>query len=240
MQEYARLQEGHMEFLIAALDGNSTPTEPPLPPLPAVVDPVIVADALKFLRRSNLPIEPRKNWPAGGLEHSDVRGKINPPSELGRALGRWGDAGWGVLVKRGKYSDGRFDDQLVDACVRLINEWQPEPRPTWLTAIPSLAHPTLVSNFAERLAAALGLPFVPALVKTEARPAQKTMTNGSHQARNVDGALAIVGEVPDGPVLLVDDMVDSRWTLTVAAWLLRQQGSGPVFPLALARTGGDE
>ena len=34
-----------------------------------------------------------------------------------------------------------------------------------------------------------------------------------------------------------DDMVDSRWTMTVATWLLRTNGSGDVFPLALALTG---
>ncbi|HYH45640.1 MAG TPA: phosphoribosyltransferase, partial [Thermoanaerobaculia bacterium] len=36
------------------------------------------------------------------------------------------------------------------------------------------------------------------------------------------------------PVLLVDDVVDSRWTMTIAAALLRQAGSGPVWPVALA------
>ena len=63
------------------------------------------------------------------------------------------------------------------------------------------------------------------------------MANSSQQARNVDGALKIVGEpVSDGPVLLVDDMVDSKWTLTVAAYLLKKAGSGAVYPIALAST----
>jgi ATP-dependent DNA helicase RecQ len=64
------------------------------------------------------------------------------------------------------------------------------------------------------------------------------MANSTQQARNIDGSLGIVNRtIPHGPVLLVDDMVDSRWTLTIAAWLLRKHGSGDVFPLALARTG---
>ncbi len=62
------------------------------------------------------------------------------------------------------------------------------------------------------------------------------MANSSQQARNVDGSLRIERVVPPGPVLLVDDMVDSKWTLTVAAVLLTSNGSGPVFPLALAST----
>ena len=38
----------------------------------------------------------------------------------------------------------------------------------------------------------------------------------------------------DGPILLVDDVVDSRWTLTVAAQALRQAGADVVLPFALA------
>ena len=36
-------------------------------------------------------------------------------------------------------------------------------------------------------------------------------------------------------ILLVDDMVDSGWTLTMAAVLLQRHGSGPVYPFALAK-----
>jgi ATP-dependent DNA helicase RecQ len=82
----------------------------------------------------------------------------------------------------------------------------------------------------------LNLPFNPVLEKTDDRPAQKDMANSSQQAKNVDGSLRIQGKMPTGPVLLVDDMVDSKWTLTVAAYLLTSNGSGPVYPLALAST----
>ena len=96
-------------------------------------------------------------------------------------------------------------------------------------------------DFARRLAAALDLPFHAVLAKTDDRPEQKTMANSAQQARNIDGSLAIARRsVASGPVLLVDDMVDSRWTLTVAAWLLRTSGSGEVWPLALALAGHDQ
>jgi hypothetical protein len=95
-------------------------------------------------------------------------------------------------------------------------------------------------DIAARLAKALGLPFIPALEKTEPRPEQKAMSNSTFQARNVDGSLGIVpGNMPSGPVLLVDDIVGSRWTLTVAAWLLRRHGSGEVWPLALSMAGSE-
>jgi len=40
-------------------------------------------------------------------------------------------------------------------------------------------------------------------------------------------------------VLLVDDAADSKWTLTVVGALLRQTGTGPVYPLVLLRRGPD-
>ena len=245
MQDYVSLPFGeHMGFLIGALDGDpSVVTQPALPPLPTGVNEALVRDAIAFLRRTSLPIEPRKKWPDGGMPQYGVKGFIAPghQAQPGKALCVWGDAGWGGLVRQGKYHDGKFADDLIGACVKMICEWNPQPKPTWVTCVPSLRHPDLVPSFAERLAAALGLPFHMVIAKTDDRPEQKTMANSTQQARNIDGSLALNGQpIPQGPVILVDDMVDSRWTLTVAAWLLRQSGSGEVWPMALSQTGHDE
>ena len=102
-------------------------------------------------------------------------------------------------------------------------------------ALPSLRRPNLVPDFAERLATALSLPFRPLLVRTQERPEQKTMENSAQQARNVWGSIKVKEKPPASPVLLVDDMVDSRWTFAVTAYLLRSHGSGEVWPLALAQ-----
>ena len=97
------------------------------------------------------------------------------------------------------------------------------------------------STLGRGLAAALDLPFHIVIAKTDARPEQKTMANSTQQARNIDGSLELNGQpIPHGPVLLIDDMVDSRWTLTVSAWLLRKSCSGEVWPMALSQTGHDE
>ena len=241
MQEYVDLTSGHMEFLIEALDGDPGRSSPrKTTSLPETADEGLVREAIAFLRRTSLSIEPRRRWPAGGLPRLDVAGKIpdTHQAEPGKTLCVWGDAGWGDSVRQGKYSDGHFSDELVNACVELVRQWSPDPAPRWLTCIPSHRHPRLVPDFSERLAAALGLAFTPLLVRTEGSPEQKTMANSVQQARNVDGCLELAKKPPSEPVLLVDDMVDSRWTLTVAAWLLRSEGSGEVWPLALAQTGG--
>jgi len=245
MQEYVTQPFGqHMGFLINALDGDSsTVSQPCLPPLSEDVDQLLIREAEEFLCRTSLPIEPRKKWPVGGMPQYGIHTASPIPyqTQSGKALCVWGDAGWGGLVRQGKYHDGRFSDYLVAACVKMITEWNPQPAPTWVTCVPSLRHPDLVPDFAQRLAAALVLPFHMVIAKTDARPEQKTMANSTQQARNIDGSLALNRHpIPPGPVLLIDDMVDSRWTLTVSAWLLRKNGSGAVWPMALSKTGHDE
>ncbi len=245
MQDYVNLPFGqHMGFLIAALDGDPNGvTHPVLPPLPENVTIERIQAAITFLCRSSLPIEPRRKWPDGGMPHYGLKGLIPPAhqAEPGKALCVWGDAGWGGLVRHGKYHDGRFSDDLVAACLKMIAEWNPQPAPAWVTGVPSLRHPDLVPDFARRVAAALHLPFRMVIAKTDARPEQKTMANSAQQARNIDGSLALNGlPILPGPVLLIDDMVDSRWTLTVAAWLLRKNASGAVWPMALSQTGYNE
>ena len=74
-----------MGFLIKALDGIRAAASPPaLPPLPDGVDAALVREAVAFLRRTNLPIEPRHEWPQGGMPQYGIQGKIADKSS-GRA-----------------------------------------------------------------------------------------------------------------------------------------------------------
>ena len=155
-------------------------------------------------------------------------------AETGRILSRWRDAGWGHQVAEDKHH-GRFRDELVGAVVEMLRDrWRPSPPPQWVTCVPSRRHPDLVPDFGKRLSDQLGLPFDPIVRKVRDNEPQKAQENRFHQCRNLDGVFAIDEAVRSGPVLLVDDVVDSGWTLTVIAALLRQAGSGPVWPLALA------
>jgi ATP-dependent DNA helicase RecQ len=197
-------------------------------------------EALRFLQHCHQKIEPRKLWPVGAFMTYDLKGRItyDVMMEEGRALCRWGDAGWGNKVRRGKQQDGHFGDELVNASSDLIRiSWQPRPFPKWVTCVPSLNNRTLVPDFAERLAHELRLSFVPCVTKARQTEAQKLRSNSFQQANNLDGAFEIQQAlVRKDAVLLVDDMVDSRWTLTVVAALLRRAGSGLVYPYALAVT----
>ena len=196
-------------------------------------DPAAVQQAVDFLRKSERRIEPRKQFPNGTRIAAECR------LDDGRALTRWGDGGWGRLVRAGKQQSGKFDERLVAAARDLIRDrWRPEPWPEWVACVPSLRRPELVPDFASRLARSLGLVCRDVVVKTRATEPQKAMQNSQQQHRNLRDAFEITGEVLSGPVLLVDDMVDSRWTLTVVGVLLREAGAGPVLPFALADTAG--
>lgn len=196
----------------------------------------LVSEAETYLKAMTIPIEPRRMFPLGVLP--DQKRKIPPEllNEVGRSLCYYGDAGWGTLVRAGKYERNHFADELVEAAARLISQdWRPEPFPAWVAAIPSRRHPELVPDFARRLARRLGIPFNPVLVRISDAQPQKAMQNSSMQARNVLNTLAVRGCVPPMPVLLVDDILDSGWTLTMAGCLLRQHGSGVVYPFTLAQ-----
>ena len=242
MKYYVSLPFGqHMPFLIKALDGD--PVSKPRQNLPALTEQVSqksLQKALAFLRRSHLSIKPRKKWPSGGLEKSNVRGNIGSKhqAESGMALCVYGEAGLGKIVKSGKSHEHHFADDLVEACVAMLEEWAPQPTPTWVTCVPSLRHPKLVPDFALRLAEALQLPFNLALMKIEATPEQQFMNNSAQQALNIEGSLVPKPEnILSEPVLLIDDVVESGWTLTIATWLLRKNGSGEVWPLVLSKAG---
>ena len=71
---------------------------------------------------------------------------------------------------------------------------------------------------------------------SETMPATSNLKSVFKQlADQLSSKLGAAPILPPVPMLLVDDMVDSGWTLTLAAVLLRQHGSGPVYPFALAK-----
>ncbi|MFY9824170.1 MAG: RecQ family ATP-dependent DNA helicase [Thermoanaerobaculia bacterium] len=244
VQDYLDTKECLMVFLARALD--DTGLRPCGKCARCLGRPVVAEtfsdrgaiEASLYLKHSELLLEgnvrvPRDAFPQYGLQgnlQQDLR------AETGRILSRWGDAGWGRLVADDKHS-GRFRDELIEAVAEMVRDrWRPEPPPAWVTCVPSHKHPALVPDFARRLAQRLELPFVSAVDKTLENQPQKLQQNRFHQCRNLDGVFSVREDIPSGAVLLVDDVVDSGWTMTVIAALLRRASSGPVWPVALATT----
>jgi len=192
--------------------------------------------ASKFLKHHAIPIKIKKQFAKDAFPQYGFTTKI--PIELqhqeGIVLSKWMDAGWGKIVAENKHNN-HFNDELVDAFVDMIQEWNPTPKPKWITCVPSLKHTTLVPSFAQRVAKKMALPFKESIIKSKHNEAQKMMQNRFYQCNNLDGAFEII-DVLNEPVLLIDDIVDSGWTFTVLSALLRRAGAGEVFPVALTST----
>ena len=63
-----------------------------------------------------------KSWRSG--KHKHPAGKESTAWEN---IVHVGDAGWGELVRLGKYRDGHYSDDLVTACAAVVREWAPHP-----------------------------------------------------------------------------------------------------------------
>ena len=238
MKEYATIDGCRMAFLRDQLDD---PAEPcgrcdncTGDGWTVEVDDSLAAAAARFLRHAEVPIAPRKRWPTG---LNEPRGVIAAGVQLaeGRALGVLGDGGWGRVVQRYRGRGGEYPDELIEAAVDLVRGWAPDPAPEWVASVPSASQPQAVSGFAARLAAALELEFHDIVFRRRPGAPQREMENSLQQVHNVHGAFGVEPPVPTSPVLLVDDIVDSRWTITVVGIALRNAGSGVVHPFALAR-----
>ncbi len=250
MQAYLANRCCSMYFLATALDDNTSGLcgrcsfclQRTVLPLDTEQSTLIAAR--RFVRHSEMPLQLKKQWELTALEqyaqHFGWRG-LNIPHSLrgqdGRVLSRWGEPVWGSLVAEGKAA-GRFDDKLVEATADLVmHRWPDAAKARWVACIPSLRHPELVPDFAQRLAEALGLPFREAVKKVRETDPQKQMENRFFQCTNLDGAFVVDTELCYcDPVLLVDDAVDSAWTLTLVSVLLREAGVNAVVPFALAST----
>ena len=192
----------------------------------------LVRAANLHLRSKPLVLEVKKMAPDEDGSMRKLADEVR--AEEGRALARLGDGGWDPVVRAGRQA-GRFDDELVDAAAEVVRTWLGStPSAAWVCAVPSDRSGALVPDFAQRLAAALGLPYADALD-----------ADGRAAAATGDGQLGAAGgqrarglrrqdPLPDGPCLLVDDLRFSGWTLAMLAGQLRRHGVPAVYPLALA------
>lgn len=241
VQQYMDTSDCYMAYLSRSLDDNfskpcgkySNCIKQPL--IAEDFDKELVKGANLFLGNLELELQCKKQAAKGAFkEYSFLRTNLPKKlkAETGRILCRSNFAPWGKMVVKDKAS-GRFSDDLIAPMVEMIRErWRPEPAPEWLTCVPSSSKPDLVTDFAKRLANRLGLPFRPVLGKARKNEPQSKQFNRFHQCSNLDGAFSVTAAIPNGPVILFDDMIDSAWTMTVSAALLLESGSGPVWPVA--------
>lgn len=195
-----------------------------------MVDAETVQRAQQFIKSKFGVIEPRRQFPDKTKIESEFQFKD------GIVLSNYADAGYGMAVQKGKYLDGYFADELVDASVKILSEFIKNNNIEWITPVTSKRHPKLVPDFAKRLADKLGIGYFEGIKKFNAEE-QKKFENSDGQYKNANDSFEII-QIKKENILLVDDMVDSRWTFTVCAMKMREMGSGDIYPFALANTAG--
>ena len=199
------------------------------------------------LQRTGTEIEPRAQWPSGMSRLGvPVSGRIDPAERAGtgRAVARLTDLGWGQRLRSVlDRPDGPAEEALVRACIGVLRDWGWARRPTGIVVMPSRRHGELVHTVAASLSAAGRLPLLGALDLVEGGPTGEPGGNSAFRLAGVWERLSVGPELAaavaasDGPLLLVDDLVDSRWTFTVAVRELRRAGADEVLPFALAQAG---
>ncbi|GAB3407386.1 RecQ family ATP-dependent DNA helicase [Flindersiella endophytica] len=260
MLAYVRTDECRMAFLQRALDDPTAADCGRCDNCAAVWFPTSVAESAEesagaALRRAGVEVEPRASWPSGmdrlGVP---VKGKL-PEGERassGRVIARLTDLGWGQrlrdLLAVGA-PDAPIDEALLGACVDVLRQWGWTRRPHGVVAMPSRRRPELVASVAEGIARIGRLPLLGTLALVDGGPTGDAGGNSAFRVAGLWERLAVPPDVSDalakltadlgeGPVvLLVDDLIDSRWTVTVASRELRLAGAEAVLPFALAMAG---
>ena len=196
------------------------------------------------LERAGVEVQPRSLWPAGmdrlGVP---VSGRIgaDDSAQTGRVLARYTDLGLGQRLRDlVSGPDGPLPDWALPACFRVLKGWDWPERPVAVMSVPSVRHPELVGSLAAAIASAGRLEDLGPLGLSAPEQDAEAARNSAFRLRQVFGRFFVTPDQQDrlarsaGPVLLVDDLVDSRWTMTVASMLLRSNGAVAVLPFALA------
>jgi ATP-dependent DNA helicase RecQ len=250
MLEYQSTEGCRMEFLLRQLDdpyarpcgrcdnctGHHRTT---------AVSAAVVEETGARLERPGVELSPRRQWPTGlGTLDVPLSGRIakTEQAEPGRTLGRLTDIGWGNRLRElvgPAARDTEVPASVFQACVSVLTAWDWAQRPVAVVALPSSKRPRLTQSLAARFAEVGRLRFFGTLeahgpAPRQANSAQRVADLWQRLVLPEDLATAL--STVEGPVLLVDDVVDSGWTMTMAARLLRKGGAPAVLPFALAAT----
>ncbi len=215
------------------------------------------------LGRPGVEIEPRRMWPTGMPSVGvDLKGRIPPGEQAagGRALGRLSDIGWGNRLRplfADGASDGPVPNDAADAVVQVLADWAKGPggwasgeagapaRPAGVVTVDSHTRPRLIESLGARIAEIGRMPLLGRVSYVEdVAPERIPRSNSAQRLRTLHGVLTVPPELAgeldrlQAPsILLVDDLMDTGWTLAVAARLLLRSGAGSVLPLVLAVQG---
>jgi ATP-dependent DNA helicase RecQ len=200
---------------------------------PEVVDNDIKRDASAFLAQITYTISPRARWPAltfaGNAQTIPAKSRF----QTGRALTIASDDR-GISVVHDRTVNPTFDKRLIEASAQYINSWMGDQLASkCIVPVPSLRYPKLVSSLAIGIARKLQLPLYDLFTKKSIGVQQKLLRNSYLQCQNILDNFRVDYNCTGLDILLIDDFVNTRWTITVCAHLLMAEGATAVTPFVL-------
>lgn len=134
-----------------------------------------------------------------------------------------------------------FSEQTTLQISQFLKDMIQEHQIDAIVAVPSLRRPKLTNKLAQAVAEYNHIEYIDAVVKIKPGNKQSEMHNSIMQERNIQETIAIQNEdlIEDKHILLIDDTVNSRWTMTVVASKLLVHAKA-VYPFALVNTGAGE
>lgn len=236
MIELLNTKQCYQKFIINALDDNSD------------VDCMKCSNCLKksildieitdsdreiaqiYLNSIHLEIIPRKKW---ALTSKTTQTAIKHLLTEGICLSKIEDPGYGSIVRYDIENKNDIRDEIVYKSASLLKEYIKKYNITHITNIPSNSSNTAYI-FAKKLSKKLNIKYIDTLYKI-GNTKQINMQNSSYQCMNAINSYKLIEniEIPEN-ILLVDILIDSKWTLTVCSNLLGEAGARNIFGYVLA------
>jgi ATP-dependent DNA helicase RecQ len=253
MRDYVSTRDCRLEFLRRQLDD---PAAAPCgrcdncegAPLSAAVPEVSLVAVRSRIEAAGVELPPHTRWPSGlGTIDDTIKGAIDPADRVltGRVLGRMTDISWGPRLRellRESAPDQQVPSDLMRAATQVLHDWPWDTRPSVVMAVPSRRRPILIDSVAQQLAALGRLEYLGSL-EQRTDLGRVGRSNSAHRVRALHDAFTVsepqrqrLRDLAAPTVLLIDDEVDTGWTMTLAGRALRRGGAGAVLPFALAKT----
>ena len=229
--------------------------------LPDAPDQEQLGAARAALGRVGVELRARRQWPTGmdrlGLGRFKGRIGADRQAATGLAVGRLDGLGTSVALRElvACASDGEVPValrpqvlQVVDRIAEIIRDEQkaagsdgPPGGELAVVVVDSRTCPRMVRRLGHAVAARLGARALGVVGLSGQEPPQHDVGSAFRLAQ-VARSLRLQGwsaraldELRERTVVLVDDWSDSGWTLTTAAFLLREAGAAAVHPFVLAQ-----
>ncbi len=198
--------------------------------------PELIRKAEQFMDKRRIPIYPNQKWPTSLLSEHPIHeaDTISPEyrAEWGVAICRAFEGSFSDRVLKERRYEQQYSDEVVEAFVRKLKKKVSGFR--CVTYVPPRKDRQHVPILAAAVADRIGLRLIHAASRTGIGGRQSEQKNPVQRARNVADAFAIEKAINE-PVLLIDDLTVSGWTLTTVAALLRYDGCPRVFPAVLVK-----